>query len=121
MAMRNDPALAAGMNALPKIVFSRTLEKDEVSWSNTRLVKRSPAAEVLKLKASGADMVILGSGSIVSHLAGKNLIDAYQFVVVPVVLGKGRTMFDGLRGMLSLKLVRTRAFRNGNLLVEYKP
>lgn len=66
-------------------------------------------------------MVILGSGSLVSQLAGEGLIDEYQFVVVPVVLGKGRTMFDGLKEKLSLKLTKTRAFGNGKVFLCYEP
>ena len=69
----------------------------------------------------GEGMAILGSGSIVSQLAQEGLIDEYQIVVNPVVLGKGRTMFDGIKETLTLKLTRTRAFGNGNVLLCYQP
>jgi dihydrofolate reductase len=119
-AMENDPRVAEGMNNLPKIVFSRTLDK--ASWSNTRLVKGALAAEIRKMKnESGRDMAILGSGSIVAQLAPEGLIDEYQVVVNPIVLGKGRTMFDGIEKKLNLKLKNTRAFRNGNVLLSYEP
>jgi dihydrofolate reductase len=118
--MENDPRVAEGMNKLPKIVFSRTLDK--ASWSNTRLVKGALAAEIRKMKnESGRDMAILGSGSIVAQLAPEGLIDEYQVVVNPIVLGKGRTMFDGIEKKLNLKLKNTRAFRNGNVLLSYEP
>jgi len=119
MAMQNDPAVAEGMNALRKVVFSRTL--DRVSWSNTRLVKGDLAAEIRRMKKQPYDMAILGSGSIVCQLARESLVDEYQLVVVPVVLGAGRTMFDGLEKRLSLKLTTSRAFRNGNVLLCYQP
>jgi dihydrofolate reductase len=119
-AIQNDTIVAKQMNDLPKVVFSRTLDK--VSWNNTRLVKGDIVAEVRKLKKeSGKGMAILGSGSVVSQLAQENLIDEYQFVVFPIVLGKGRTVFDGLKEKLALKLTRTRAFRNGNVLLCYEP
>ena len=72
-------------------------------------------------KEPGPGMVILGSGSIVSQLAQEGLIDEYQIAVFPVVLGKGRTMFEGVKERFSLNLTRTRVFGNGNLLLCYEP
>ena len=66
-------------------------------------------------------MVILGSGSIVSQLASEGLIDEYQVVVNPIVLGQGRTMFDGVKEKLNLKLTKTRTFGNGNVVLCYQP
>jgi len=119
-ALERDPAVAEGMNRLPKVVFSRTL--DQASWTNTRLAKGDPATEVRKMKHEpGEGMVILGSGSIVYQLAQAGLIDEYQIVVKPVALGEGRTMFEGLKQRLTLKLTKTRAFTNGNVLLSYEP
>lgn len=119
-AIENDPIVAERMNHLPKVVFSRTL--DEASWNNTKLVKDGMAAEIRKMKEEpGMDMAILGSGSIVSQLAQERLIDEYQIVVNPVVLGKGRTMFDDIKEKLALKLTKTRIFGNGNVLLCYGP
>jgi dihydrofolate reductase len=119
-AARSFPAVAELMNSLQKVVFSRTLET--VSWKNTRLAKGEPVAEVRKLKQeSGNDMVILGSGSVVSQLTDAGLVDEYQFVLYPIILGKGRTMFEGVTKKLALELTRTRSFRNGNVLLCYKP
>jgi dihydrofolate reductase len=119
-AAKDNPEVAEQMNALPKVVFSRSLDK--ASWSNTKVVKGDIAAEVQKMKSEpGDDMVILGSGSIVSQMAQNGLVDEYQLVVYPVVLGKGRTLFEGLEERLSLKLTKTRAFGNGNVLLCYEP
>jgi dihydrofolate reductase len=119
-AISNDPVVAQRMNNLPKVVFSRTL--DQAPWNNTKLVKGGMAAAIRKMKEEpGEDMAILGSGSIASQLAQEGLIDEYQIVVNPVVLGKGRTMFDGIKEKLSLKLTRTRTFGNGNVLLCYEP
>ena len=100
-AIENMPDVAEGMNRMPKVVFSRTL--DSVSWSNARLVKTDMATEIRRMKQeSGEGMAILGSGSIVSQLTQERLIDEYQMVVNPLVLGKGRTMFEGIREKLPM-------------------
>ena len=118
-AIQMFPVVAEGMNRAPKVVFSRTLDK--VSWSNARVVKDDPAGAVRKLKdAAGPTLLIMGSGTIVSQLARQGLIDEYQIVVNPIVLGKGKTMFDGLEQKLALKQTRTRAFENGNVLLCYE-
>jgi dihydrofolate reductase len=84
------------MNKLPKIVFSRTLNK--VTWNNTKLLKGDLAKEVRAMKdGPGDDVMIFGSGTIVAQLARENLIDEYQLITVPVVLGKGKGLFDGPR------------------------
>jgi dihydrofolate reductase len=113
------PAVAERMNNLPKVVFSRTMKR--ASWNNTTLVTGDLGSSVRALKReSEQDMVILGSGSIVSQLTELRLIDAYQFVVDPVVLGKGRTMFDTVTGKVPLRLTSSRTFGNGNVLLSYE-
>lgn len=117
-AREQQPAVAERMNALPKIVFSRSLRT--ASWSNTTVVQGDPAGTIRELKNTpGADFVLMGSGTIVAQLAEAGLVDEYQFVVVPVVLGKGRTMFDGVKHAPPLAPIRSRTFKNGNLLLCY--
>jgi dihydrofolate reductase len=119
-AMERAPVVAEGMNNMPKVVFSRTLE--QASWKNTTLVKGDLAAAVRKMKHKpGPDMAILGSGSIVSQLAQAGLIDEFQIVVNPIVLGTGKTLFAGVKEKFNLKLTKTRAFGNGNVLLCYEP
>jgi dihydrofolate reductase len=119
-AMRTDPVVAAGMNKSEKIVFSRTLDKAD--WNNTRLVKDDMIAEVRKLKqGSGKDLTVLGSGSIVSQLAQEGLIDEYTILLNPVVIGQGKTMFEGITDKIALKLISIRTFGNGNILLRYIP
>lgn len=119
-ALKNAPAVAAGMNGMQKVVFSRTLDK--ASWQNTTLVKDDIVTAVRRMKHEpGEGMVILGSGSIVSQLTQARLIDEYQIVVHPVVLGEGKTMFAGLKEMVSLRLTKTRPFGNGNVVLWYEP
>ena len=119
MAKRNAPAVAEHMNRLPKVVFSRTL--DRAAWSNTEVVKGDIAAAVSRMKEQpGPDMAILGSGSIVTQLAQAGLIDEFQMVVNPVVLGGGRTMFDGLGSPLVLRLAGSRTFTHGKVFLRYE-
>jgi dihydrofolate reductase len=119
-AMRSIPDVAERMNGLPKVVFSRTLT--QAGWNNTRLLKGDLAAEVLNMKnASGPDLVIMGSGSIVSQLAREGLVDRFLIVVNPVVLGKGKSMFEDVSERLNMRLTDTRTFRNGNILLSYEP
>ena len=118
-AMAMMPEVAKGMNSMTKIVFSRSMKKAD--WSNTKLMKGDLVAEVRKLKKGDQDMVIMGSGTIVSQLTQARLIDEYQLVVVPIVLGKGRTMFEGVKDRLTLKRTNTRTFKNGNVVLSYEP
>jgi dihydrofolate reductase len=120
MAKENDPIVAERMNNLPKIVFSRTMK--QADWNNTTLYKGDPATEIRTLKQRpGDDMAILGSGSLVAQLAQEGLIDAIQLVVNPLVLGSGRTMFEGARKPLQLELTGSRAFKNGKVVLSYAP
>jgi dihydrofolate reductase len=119
-AAASMPAVAERMNDLPKIVFTRTLVR--ASWNNTTLVKGDPAGEIRRMKrVVGEDMTILGSGSLVAQLTPHRLIDEYLLVVNPVVLGRGRTLFEGVTEQVPLRLTGTRTFGNGNVLLTYRP
>jgi dihydrofolate reductase len=119
-AIENLPLVARRMNDAPKVVFSRTLDK--AAWNNTTLVKGDLAAEVRKLKqAPGPDIVIMGSGTLVSQLSQARLIDEYKIVLSPIALGAGRTLFEGLKDKLALKLTKSQAFSNGNVVTYYEP
>jgi dihydrofolate reductase len=120
MAKQHDTQIADRMNKLPKVVFSRTLK--DVTWSNTKLVKGDLTAEVRRMKEeSGDGITILGSGTLVAQLADAGLIDEYHIVINPVALGKGRTMFEGIKDKLELKPVKSRTFGNGCVYLVYEP
>jgi len=119
-AINDDPIVAAKMNALPKIVFSKTLKKAD--WNNTKLMTDVVPKEIERMKqASGKDMMILGSGGIMSEFANRGLIDGYGIMVNPLVLGAGKPLFTGIKDRLTLKLTKTRTFGNGNVLLYYQP
>jgi len=120
IAIKDDPIVAEGMNRADKIVFSRTLKKAE--WSNTRLVKDNIVEEIKKMKRMpGKDMTLLGSGSILTQFAEQGLIDEYQIMVDPVVLGDGTPIMKGIKHKLDLKLTGTRTFKSGVVLLCYQP
>ena len=119
-AMTDDPIIADKMNSISKIVFSRTL--DRVEWNNTRLVKENIAGEISKLKQQpGRDLFIFGSADLASTLTELGLIDEYRVIVNPVVLGRGAPLFKNIPHQLNLKLLKTRTFRSGNVLLYYQP
>jgi dihydrofolate reductase len=117
-AAHSMPDVAKAMNEMSKVVFSRTLEK--ASWQNTRLVKSDIAEQVRRMKAEpGPGLLIMGSGSIVSQLTDAGLIDEYQVVVHPIVLGRGKAMFD-VRDKALLAFRKARSFGNGNVVLWYE-
>ena len=106
------------MNSLPKYVVSTTLS--EVTW-NASLIKDHIVEEVSRLKQeSGQDLLVFGSGELVHLLHQHDLIDEYRLMVHPVILGSGKRLFrDG--STTTLRLVETRMFRSGVVLLHYQP
>ncbi|HLE14602.1 MAG TPA: dihydrofolate reductase family protein [Anaerolineales bacterium] len=118
-ATTDDPVIADLMNRLPKIVFSRTLQKAE--WNNTRLIKDHIAEEITTLKQQpGKDLALFGSANLLSTLIQMGLIDEHRIIVNPIVLGSGTPLYQGLKDKLNLKLLKTKTFRNGNVLLYYQ-
>lgn len=114
-----DPIITERMNNLPKIVFSRTLEK--VEW-NARLGKDNIVQEITHLKQQpGKDMVIFGGADLASTFMQMDLIDEFRLIVNPVVLGRGTPLFKRIRGKLNLKLTGTKTFSCGNAILIYQP
>jgi dihydrofolate reductase len=121
-AIKNDPGMARVVNNSPKIVFSKKLQNAEegANWKNIKLFHEINLEEIIKLKKQeGEDFTILGSGSIVQQCANLGLIDEYQLVVVPVVLGVGKSLFKDVKKM-NLKLLEARSFKNGIVLLKYR-
>jgi dihydrofolate reductase len=118
--MKDDPIFAEKMNTLPKIVFSRTLEKAE--WNNTRLVKDHVTEEIQGLKQqSGRNIVIDGSPGLIHSLTALGLIDEYRLRVHPIVLGGGIPLFKDIKEPMNLKLVKSQPFRSGVVILHYQP
>jgi dihydrofolate reductase len=119
-AAQRMPDVAAGMNRMPKYVASRTLTSAD--WSNTTLLTGDLSDAIRRLKnEDGPDLAILGSGSIVAQLAQAKLIDRLQLVINPLVLGSGKSLFNGVSEKLPLKLESSRQFNDGAVLLTYSP
>ncbi len=116
LAARQMPEVAKGMNRMKKHVATRAKSVTS-KWENTHLLAGGlvPAVRKLKSKAK-TDVTILGSGSVAAQLGEAGLVDEYQFVIVPVALGAGRTVFSS---HCELKLLEHRAFRCGHVVVTY--
>jgi dihydrofolate reductase len=114
---------AERMNNVPKVIFSRTLDKVEWGkYNNARMVKNNAVEEVNKLKQQpGGDMVIYGSANLVQNFTQSGLIDEYQLLVHPVLLGAGKPLFANLTKPTNLKLLRLQAFKNGVVVLYYQP
>ena len=120
-AIKTDPDMAKAVDHSPKIVFTKTLKDapEEPNWKNVTIVHEIDPKDVQKRKAK-ENLTILGSGSIVQQLSNLGLVDEYTLVVVPVVLGAGKHLFDGVK-QRDLKLLESRAFKNGLTILRYRP
>jgi dihydrofolate reductase len=119
----DEKPFADKLNAIPKVVFSSTLKRAPWGdWEDARLFSGSAAGEVAQLRQqSGKDMVIWGSISLAQSLMSERLIDEYQLVICPVVLGSGRPLFgDRLQGS-NMTLRNTESFDRGHVLLTYVP
>lgn len=114
LAAEQMPDVARGMNAAKKYVASRTIRP---SWANSELLEGDLVTAVRALKQRpGPGITLLGSGSVAAQLGEAGLVDAYQFVIIPVALGAGRTVFTKHR---ALRLTEHRVFRCGNVVLTY--
>ena len=116
----NDPVVRAKMNSTPKLVFSRTLKK--VEWQNSRLATGSFADEVARLKqVPGDGLLPVGGSDLAASFLAQGLMDELRIILTPIVLGAGKTVFDGIIRRHPLKLLSTRQFKSGNVVLIYEP
>ncbi|MEX6690227.1 dihydrofolate reductase family protein [Danxiaibacter flavus] len=119
-AFELDPFVAGKMRDLQKIVFSRTL--NTVSWENTRLIRDNIKEEARHLKnMPGGNILLLASSGLALTFMDLNLIDEFHILVNPVILGGGKTIFEGIQHRYLLQLINVRNFSSGNVLLCYKP
>lgn len=119
-AFNNNSDIASLMNSKTKIVFSNSMLKAE--WQNTKIVKGNIIEEILKLKQKrGKDIIIFGSADLTSTFREHDLIDEYRIMINPLILGRGTPLFKENDEPLNLKLIKTKTFASGNVLLCYIP
>ena len=109
------------MNSYPKHVVSTTLQ-EPLEWNNSTLIKGDVEEEVTKLKQEpGKDILVYGSGDLVNTLMKHNLVDEYRLMVFPIIVGSGKRLFEGKIDTMVLKLVDSKTFGTGVVVLTYQP
>jgi dihydrofolate reductase len=118
-SIQDDAGFADRMNHLPKFVVTKTLTA--LDWNNSHRIHRNILEEIRQLKAQpGRDILVAGSAQLVNELLRNGLVDEFRFLVHPVVLGGGKRLFQGEEHMKKLKLLETKTFPTGILLLAYR-
>jgi dihydrofolate reductase len=120
---KEDLEIARMINTMDKVVFSRTLPsvREREHWKSVRLLREVKQEEIKRLKRDARhDIGVFGSNNLATDLLGKGLIDELRIMVNPVAIGNGNALFNGLKGNVKLKLMRTRTFTSGNVLHYYQ-
>jgi dihydrofolate reductase len=110
---------AVAIDKIPKIVFSHTLKN--VEWASAKLANRDLEEEVLQLKQQGGKDILVGSPSLIVALTQLNIVDEYQLCVHPVIAGSGLPLFKNINEKITLKLVKTKTFGFGAIILYYQP
>jgi dihydrofolate reductase len=114
-----DIEFAEAFESTEKIVFSRTLEKAE--GKNTRIVRTNLGDEIRKLKQEQGKDMLVGGVALPSQLIALGLVDEFLFVVQPIIAGEGKRLMEGidLREKLRLKLIESKTFKSGAVVLHY--
>jgi dihydrofolate reductase len=119
-ASAGEKAYARRLNAMRKVVVSRTL--DRVEWNNSTLLKEVTPEAIEQLKREpGGDLLIYGSASLVRTLTDLDAIDEYQLLVHPVIVGSGKPLFGDLKDQVKLQLVNSTTHPSGVVVLSYQP
>ena len=115
-----DDLVKEQMNGTPKLVFSRTLKR--VDWQNSSLATGSVVDEVARLqRVPGDGLLWVGGSDLATSFLEQGLIDELRIIFTPILLGAGKTVFDAIKKRYPLKLLSTRSFKSGNVVLTYEP
>ena len=117
-ASRSTLDFADKFNSIPKMVFSGTIEKAE--WNNTTLVRSNAMEYVARLKETEGKNLLIGGIKLAGSFMSHDLIDEYWLLVHPVVVGKGRRLFENLNGLTRLRLLDTTTLKSGVVVLRYQ-
>jgi dihydrofolate reductase len=119
-AAPGDDPVKELINSAPKLVFSRTLKR--VDWQNSRLATGSVAEEVARLKqVPGDGLLWVGGSDLASSFLEQGLMDEIRIILTPVLLGAGKTVFDAIKKRYRLRLLSTKSFKSGSVVLTYEP
>lgn len=119
-AASEDPSITSHLNDSKKIVYSKA--GVGADWNNTEVKQAIVPGEIITLKQeAGKDIVIYGSGSIISQLTSLGMIDEYLLAMNPMILGKGKPLFQQQEKPLHWQLTESHSFTNGLIILRYKP
>ncbi len=113
----DDFALA--IDKIPKIVFSQTLKNTE--WNSAKLATKEIEKEVLELKQQSGKDILVGSRSLIIQLINLNLNDEFQICIHPMIEGKGLPLFDKIKDRTIFRLLKTKIFDSGAIVLYYEP
>jgi len=117
---KSDDAYAAPMNDIPKVVFSKTL--DRADWGPARIARGELAHEIAALKREpGKEMLAWGGAAFAQSLSRLGLVDEYRLILVPIAVGEGLPLFKDLGAPLRLELVETQTYESGVALHVLRP
>ena len=126
----NDPSIskenleiASLINNMKKIVYSKTLKKIEEgeNWKNVTLLREVKPEEIIELKRQPGKNLSVGGNDLGVSFAQMGLVDEFWVMVNPIVIGTGNSLFKGMKDRLNLRLLETRVFKSGNVLLCYEP
>jgi len=118
-ARANDPAIASGMNAKPKLVFSNTLE--HASWSSTTIIGGEAVERIAALKSDAdGELLVIGSAHLTASFAAAGVLDELRIMVSPTVIGQGRSLFEDLEDRIAFRLAHVKQFDSGSVLLTYR-
>lgn len=117
-----DP-FADRMNAIPKYVVSATLGDDRLTWANTTRIPGDQAITRIRElhETAGGDLLVMGSPTLARTLLRESLVDELRLMLMPVILGGGKTIFPDDGGLHTLKLVSTVTSSTGVHVCTYRP
>ena len=120
---KDNLEIARLINNMDKIVFSKTLPRveEKKNWKNIRLIREVNPEEINRWKRQPGKNLSVGGNNLAVGLAQSGLIDEFQIMVNPIALGRGTPLFQGTKERLNLRLLRTRMFKSGNVLLCYEP
>lgn len=109
---------ARAIDRIPKIVFSHTLK--DTGWHSATLSEQPIEETIRALKQQPGKDILVGSRSLIVQLTHLNLIDEYQLCMHPVLVGKGLPLFDGIQDRAVFKLMKTKIFHAGAIILYYE-